>query len=1504
MGKIIKKAFKVLKWMFLTSLIMLIVFFVLIQQASVQTRLARKAAAYLSRELSTQVYIEKLKVAFPLNIDIKNLGIEDRHGKPVLRTEGLQFSLGSLRFKAHNMKINRISLKNPEINLITYEGDSVMSFQFVLDYFSGTDTTDGTATPWAFRLMNAEINNATFSLHDYNTEPQAYGIDFNHLNLSNIYLTMSELSFANDSLLAHIHHLSANDQSGFVLNRLRTEFLLTPEGIFANDLIIQTPNSELLMNLAFLFEDFSAFSHFTSNIYMQAFILPSEFNMADLAYFAPELQGMDNRIAFEGQVSGEVKSLNIRNFALNFGSYTRFKGNISLDGLPNIKETFMHINARELSTHYMDLMKIKLPSANGTTRLNLPEEIRQLGHLRVNGRFTGFYYDFVSDGTFRTNQGSVTTDIMLKFNEETKQLDYAGALKTRRFNIGRLIGQEEWIGRLNMNARVDGKGRLPSSFDVKFTANLDSIEFKGNVLNSLNINGELADKRFNGSLKLQDELINLDFLGLFDLNNDPPVFNFTAELENAFVAGLNLLDRDSTADLSAKLEFNFKGDNLDNLEGGILINDLKFHEAGYDYLMTRFALNAHPISNGNRKLSLRSDYIDADFDGHFNYSEIYPAFRKVLRIYLPSAAEDKITADAEVPAQSFTSLIILKNSQPLSRLFFPEIVINKNARIETSFDSEAGIAGISANSAGMTVFGTKLKDWQFSLSARNEKLYLKTTANQLLVKETTEDNPLEVGFEKLKIDAAFAGDTINYGISWSDYEMPLQNSGSVAGFLSFANSPVLELRIAESELSINKSPWKFNSENLIALDSSAITISNLIFEGTGQSIRVNGKITSDPVERLSVSFEQWDLENLDLLLKNYGIDASGILSGNIDLLDLYQSPGILAGMTVANFTFNNEKLGDLHLTSSWDTHTQSLWVDTQIKYTGNVGTITPFSLQGFYYPQKEADSLDFNLELFNFKLGIFEPFLTGILSDIKGLASGNVRAQGCLSALDISGQLSLMRTEFKVDFTNTHYSLADVVNIEKNKIWVNNLNIFDEFGNSGVASLQFTHNNFADWYMDLRVQANNLAGLQTTASDNSMFYGTAFITGTFSLGGAFNDLNMDIKARSGPQTYIAIPITFAVDVSDNDFITFISPEAEITEMVVEDRDPSSFRVNLETDITRDAVVQIFLPYQMGNIRSSGSGNIKMQYNTTGDFTMYGDYVTEQGSFLFTLQNMINRSFTLLPGGTIRWSGSPYDAFMNIQAVYKTRVTLNSLPNISDEFRNRRFPVDCVVTLKNSLTNPEISFGIRMPNVDEQIQRQVFSAVDTTNEVIMSRQMISLLVLNSFNFSTDQTNLASTLGASSFDFLSNQLNSWLSQISKDFDIGINYRPGDQLSAEELEVALSTQLFDDRVIIDGNLGMLGEHSSQQNASNIIGDINVEVKVTRDGRFRVRAFNKYNNQEITRREAPYSQGVGIFYRREFDRFSDLWQPRQKVIIEPYYPNGNNGNGNLQTPLNPPQP
>jgi hypothetical protein len=120
-------------------------------------------------------------------------------------------------------------------------------------------------------------------------------------------------------------------------------------------------------------------------------------------------------------------------------------------------------------------------------------------------------------------------------------------------------------------------------------------------------------------------------------------------------------------------------------------------------------------------------------------------------------------------------------------------------------------------------------------------------------------------------------------------------------------------------------------------------------------------------------------------------------------------------------------------------------------------------------------------------------------------------------------------------------------------------------------------------------------------------------------------------------------------------------------------------------------------------------------------------------------------------------------------------------------------------------------------------------------------------------------------------LSNQLSKWLSQISNDFDIGFNYRPGNEITPQEVEVALSTQLLNDKVVLNGNVDVGGKLSNTK-ASTISGDFNIDFKLTEKLRFKV--FNRSNNN-LFYETAPYTQGFGVFYRRDFDRLMDLFVP-----------------------------
>jgi hypothetical protein len=138
------------------------------------------------------------------------------------------------------------------------------------------------------------------------------------------------------------------------------------------------------------------------------------------------------------------------------------------------------------------------------------------------------------------------------------------------------------------------------------------------------------------------------------------------------------------------------------------------------------------------------------------------------------------------------------------------------------------------------------------------------------------------------------------------------------------------------------------------------------------------------------------------------------------------------------------------------------------------------------------------------------------------------------------------------------------------------------------------------------------------------------------------------------------------------------------------------------------------------------------------------------------------------------------------------------------------------------------------------------------------------------------------GVTASELLSNQLSNWLSQISDDFDIGVNYRPGDEISSDEMEVALSTQLLDDRIIISGNVDVGGQQANPSTTASgnpyIMGDFDVEFRVTDN--VSVIAFNRARD-ELLNETAPYKQGVGVSYREEFNNLGQLFRRYKEGLI-----------------------
>jgi hypothetical protein len=477
----------------------------------------------------------------------------------------------------------------------------------------------------------------------------------------------------------------------------------------------------------------------------------------------------------------------------------------------------------------------------------------------------------------------------------------------------------------------------------------------------------------------------------------------------------------------------------------------------------------------------------------------------------------------------------------------------------------------------------------------------------------------------------------------------------------------------------------------------------------------------------------------------------------------------------------------------------------------------------------------------------------------------------------------------KINYLQTKYKMSDSVRFDKNGIRFTNVKVSDDKGNPVVVNGRVNHRNFKDFSADLTINAKDALVLNTKPKDNDLFYGTAYATGVTTIKSGNNLLSFDISGKTGKNTKFYMPLNTSLSVSEYSFVSFAGPknpkntESQDDGKLKPPPTQTGFDLDFDLEVTPEAEAQLIFDSKVGDVmKGHGSGNLNITYNPKGEFRITGDYIVEDGDYLFTLGNILNKSFSVENGGKIMFNGDINNAEIDMKAIYKLKASL--FPILQDENYKDRIPVECQLNLSGNLWNPVVGFNIYLPTADEKTRTYVRNAISTEEE--LSRQFLYLLVMNSF-YADPSMGVASTGGSPSgtsamavttFEMLSSQLSNWLSQISNDFDIGVVYRPGTgskDINPQEVQVALSTQILNDKVVINGNFDVPLSGSSTSNTNQITGDFDAEVKLTNKLNFKV--FNRYNNP-YTGKGVDYTQGIGIFFKQDFDRFEDLFKKKTK--------------------------
>jgi hypothetical protein len=292
----------------------------------------------------------------------------------------------------------------------------------------------------------------------------------------------------------------------------------------------------------------------------------------------------------------------------------------------------------------------------------------------------------------------------------------------------------------------------------------------------------------------------------------------------------------------------------------------------------------------------------------------------------------------------------------------------------------------------------------------------------------------------------------------------------------------------------------------------------------------------------------------------------------------------------------------------------------------------------------------------------------------------------------------------------------------------------------------------------------------------------------------------------------------------------------------------------------------------------GSGTIDLEVSNDV-FNINGDYTLSGGNYRFRAGNFASRDFQIQDGSSIRFNGDIMESTLDINAIYKTKTSLSALISDTTSVSNRR-TVDCGIGITDKLKNPRLKFSIDIPDLDPTIKSRVESALSTEDKV--QKQFLSLIITNSFlpDEQSGIVNNSSMLYSTATEIMSNQLNSIFQKLDIPLDLGMKYQPNER-GNDIFDVAVSTQLFNNRVVVNGNIGNK-QHNSSNSKNDVVGDLDIEIKLDRSGAFRLNLFSHSADQYTNFLDNAQRNGVGLTYQTEFISFrtflKNIFMNRQK--------------------------
>lgn len=1421
-----------------------------LQFKPVQTFAAKKAASYLSKELNTTIKIDGLYVKPFKSVVLEGLLVLDLQKDTLAHFPKFLVDLNKLSLEERILDVNTVQVNNGSFFLKDNQ-DGSSNLDFIIDYFdSPAPVKKKKKKKFQFVFDRIILNNVNFKYKNLRVDTTIQGVNFDDIDVTKLNGIFEKLNTKDHVLQSNIKNLTLREKSGFYLKNLSALTTIDTNAIELKNLMLVTNKTRLSDYFQMKFTKMKDFNDFVNKVRMSANFKNSHISSSDIAYFTPALKKMKLEIDVDGKITGLVNNLKARNLSLKTGKATYIKGDFSLKGLPNWEETFMDMKIELAGTNKKDLDEI-LTDITGKKVKSIPAIVNKFGNVNFNGSFTGFQNDFIAYGEFKTKLGRLKSDVNMKIDGKGNP-SYTGNVKTYDFNLGELLGEKS-LGSITSALYVKGKGIEVKDLSEQLKGDITYIDFNGYRYRNVTVNGTFNKKYFDGNLKINDKNVQLVFDGGVNLNPTLPIFNFKATIAKARLRALKLY-KDSLQ-VDAVFSTNFSGNNLDNIQGNLSIQKIRLNNVKGIYNIDSVQLTAKGIGI-DRSLSIKSDILDASIKGQYDLNSIASYYKAIAKTYVPSLKTEIINYKPQI----FDFDLRVKRFEPIAELILPGLEIEDEAILIGSFDSRNYTASLNGSIKKLTYKG---------IIANNIIIDESTTERQLTAIITSDRVDLNdsLFIKNVNISNVLRNDSLALNVKLSNADDA--NQLDLNGLVEFAGEQTAKISILPSNLKINSEDWNIQDKVRISFDNGKTAIDGFSLSNEEQILKIDGVISDDPKDLLAVGFENFSLKTLNPFIKTFGVKLSGTVNGRTHLYDILKSPRVNDSLNIDSLTFNETYIGSLTDTSSYNKSENIAKIYTQIladeketlKITGNLDL--------------KEKKIDVSVKLDNTKLTILEPFVKQLVSNLKGNISAEIDVKGNFEKPEINGNIRFNQGELTVNYLKTAYTLNNSVEVNNSIILIDNLDLKDAEGNNATANGSVDLNNINTPTIEVDLVANNFMALNTTAKDNSVYYGKAYASGNFSFSGPTDNMVINIDAKTEKGTIFNLPLNSSETVSDKDFITFVSKDT--TQIVKRKTSFNGLKMNFKLRVDPNSTANIYTV--LGKLSGKGNAELELNINSVGDFEMKGDYIIETGVFDFTAQEVINKRFDIRQGGTIRWTGNPTTAQINLKAIYALRASTGDLYVAANRDQssnnNERIQTEVEMGLSGLLLQPDIKLDIFFP-ANPAKKEEFQSYFNDGNN--LNTQALSLIIQRRFAPGTGQANLAQQLGSvgtsTATELIFNQFNNLLSSLNLNF-VDINIRNFNDASA-------SFKFFGDRVIV--NAGIVDNSAGTELSFNgFRGNVGREVEILglikKDGTLVGKLANKpptlqsiFANPGVDQNRNVTS--LGLIYNQQFDTFNEFLQ------------------------------